>query len=507
MTLTTSNIAELAQLPEAHALLEAADCGYLKFQPRPDKPEAFDEQYSYVNDQLPGMALAIGGNASGTTECSMVKIARLVLSLQPPPRFDTPFWIIGTKYDKVIKSCWKEKLWGHGHIPESEIDKPRQTWYSAAAKLPFSVPLKPWPRERGGHPNKNWVIEFKSYLEGREQMAAEAIGGFCFSEQFPFELLVEVLRGCRETNYPGSKMAEFTPIDPALSYEIEDMIEKDELPPGWKVYRMNMEENLKAGGLAGGESWYEEFRGAISDEMWETRRTGEFASYEGTIYQSFSQRIHLTTKGENVPVTPNCQHRRAIDWGSGPEHPFVAIWAARDGMGRWYVYDEYYSKSQTVTALDHLVEVANRHPWPPNSTWHGPTYADPSRPDMMRIFASGANTGYSVPCTGAKNAVDAGIECVRVHLKQDINGNAKLLINRDRCPNLCRQMRTYRWMKASTTGVNPRAPKPVPLKKDDDCVDALRYLLYSEHHATGGAVARRVQRDVPKHIRFRRTRR
>ena len=500
MTAIQDHMTDLATLPEAHALAEAADNAYFRFRPRPDNIALFDEQYSFVCDRLRGIAFAIGGNASGTTECAMHKIARLVLADIPPPRFDTPFWIIGTKYDKVIKSCWKEKLYGHGHIPGCEIDWTRVQWYSQKAALPSSVPLLPWPTSRGGHPKKNWVLEFKSYLEGRDQMQAESIGGFCFSEQFPWELLVEVLRGCRETYYPGSMICEFTPVDPALSVELETLIDEDRMPDTWKVYRMNTEENVKAGGLSGGAEWLDEFRASISDEMLETRMTGAFASYEGTIYQSFDQRVHCTPKGRPVPIPPNCWHRRAIDWGSGPEHPFVCLWACRDGMGRWYVYDEYHSGSQTLTAMDHLEEVVSRHHWPPNSAWHGNTWADPSRPDMMRIF------GQRIGITGARNNVYPGIEQVRVALKSDANGQPGLLINRDNCPNLTRQMRTYRWLKPAMNSINPKAPRPEPLKKDDDEVDALRYLIFSEHHSKGvGVLGRRVQRAVPKHVGFRRT--
>lgn len=511
MTLTADNIAELAQLPEAHALLDAADCGYLKFQPRPDQPARKDEQAAFLNSRDKGVSWHIGGTGAGTSAMAMLKVAQFVLSVQPPPRFDTPFWIIGEGYEQVIENCWKEKLWGEGMIPASEIQEDRITWHSGAAKRPISVPLKPWPKEKGGHPFRNWVIEFKSYDQGWQKMQARSIGGFCFSEQFPYIMLTEVLARTREYNFPGSKFCEFTPLDPAKSVEIEDMITRDALPKGWAIYRANTLCAKEAGHV--NAEWFEEFYGGISDEMFDTRMTGEFASYEGQIYQGFDPRIHCTKPGERIQIPPNCWHRRTIDWGSGPEHPMVCLWACRDGMGRYLVYDEYHSTSQTLTAIDHLVEIYNRHPWPENSTWYGATYADPSRPDMFRLFGAGVAPDPSIKIGVSKAragpySVDPGIECVRVHLKQDANGNTKLLIDRDRCPNLCRQMRTYRWKKPTVKGVNPQAPKPEPLKKDDDEVDALRYLLYSEHHAKGGGpIARRVQRDVPKHIGFRRTRR
>ena len=51
-------------------------------------------------------------------------------------------------------------------------------------------------------------------------------------------------------------------------------------------------------------------------------------------------------------------------------------------------------------------------------------------------------------------------------------------------PHLGRTIRTYRWLRASRTGVNPRDARPEPLKKDDHAVDALRYMVFSEANVT-----------------------
>ena len=186
---------------------------YFWWQPRPDQHDRYDQQASFYNSKTKGVSFLVGGNGAGTTETAMAKLAKFLLEDQPPPRADTPFWVLGTSYEQVIKTCWKEKLSGHGHIPRTEIDYERISWYDKARAMPGSVPLLPWP----DRPGRNWVIEFKSYDQGRGQMQAEAIGGFCFCEQFPWELLEEVVRGCREYNFPGSKFCEFTPVDPYLS--------------------------------------------------------------------------------------------------------------------------------------------------------------------------------------------------------------------------------------------------------------------------------------------------
>ena len=424
-----------------------------------------------------------------TSETACAKLARFVLSECPPPRRDTPFWIIANSYQQCCNVTWKEKLFGHGHIPPSEIDYRRVRWYKPNQNWPFEVPLKPWP----GRPGKNWSLNFKSYSQGRAQMQGESIGGFLFVEQFPWGLLEETLRGCREYNYPGSKFAEFTPIDPSLSASLEEMIDNDRLPPGWKIYRANTECALEAGHIS--ESWYHEFFGTVPKEMLLTRQIGAFASYEGAIYQSFSPHKHLVGD-DRMTMPPGCQHRRAIDWGAGPQNAFVCLWGYRNGWGQWSIYDEYWSTDQRMTLHDHLKVIQDRHPWPEGNPHYGTTWADPSDPGNLRIAArlSQYCPGYdNISISPANNNVLEGIDYVRVLLEDDpTHGEPKLLIHKENCPNLCREMRTYRWERGSDRGLNPRDARPVPLKKDDHAVDTCRYLVFSEASHLGQA---------PEHVR------
>lgn len=502
----------------AMAAMTVADLpAYYTFAPRPDQHDRFDQQASFYNSKSKGVIWLIGGNGAGTTEVALAKVAKFVMETEPP-RKDTPFWIISESYEMVCKAAWKEKLSprsGHGHIPASEIDWDRIRWYRPNQEWPFEVPLKAWP----SRPGRNWTLVFKSYGQGRQQMQAEAIGGFLFVEQFPWGLLEEVLRGCREYDFPGSKLCEFTPIDPNLSVEIEEMVEhgptpdnpepgKRYLPRGWEIWRANTQCAMEAGHVQSG--WFEQFFGMVPEEMKLTRMTGQFASYEGAIYKGFEPRIHLVGD-EVINFPPNIFHRRGIDWGSGPENAFCCLWLYRNGLGQWFVYDEYYSTDQLKTTIDHLCEVQDRWPWPENNPHYGSSWADPSEPDYFRMAA--ALTQYRpdyepMSLSRASNSVLPGIEHVQSLLKPQIPVEVldpetgriktvlqpKLFIHRTNCPHLARQMRTYRWLKSNDIGLNPRDARREPLKKDDHAVDGLRYPLFSEACLTGGTPGT-VQRD------------
>jgi hypothetical protein len=253
----------VAQDPDLLKLSAIIDTSFwYNFRPRPDDPANFDQQEGFVNSK-DSVAFHIGGNAAGTTEAAMFKLAKFVLHDQPPPRPNTPFWIISNTYEQVCGVCWAEKLMGHAHIPACEINWNDIRWLSAKQSWPLSVPLKPWPC----NPHNNWLLEFKSYEQGRTALQARSIGGFCFSEQFPLDLFIETLRGCREYMFPGGQFAEFTPIDPVLSLWVEKA--QDEMPEGWAFYRANTEANKP--NLADG--WYDNFFAAVPDEMIEVRRT------------------------------------------------------------------------------------------------------------------------------------------------------------------------------------------------------------------------------------------
>ena len=83
------------------------------------------------------------------------------------------------------------------------------------------------------------------------------------------------------------------------------------------------------------------------------------------------------------------------------------------------------------------------------------------------------------------------------------NPRPRLFIDKDSCPNLARQIQTYR-STVGTTGRNPRDAKPMPLKKDDHAPDALRYLLHSAIKGTSGeGIVVPQEPRIPESVRIR----
>ncbi len=466
-----------------------AELACYSFQPRPDQPTRHDQQTAFYNSQHAGVSFLLGGNGAGTTTLGLAKAVKFMTCDQPPPRKDTPFWIIAGSYQQVMGACWKEKLHQQGHLHPNDVDWQRIQWYKPNNDWPFTVHLKPWR----GRPGKNWSISFKSYEQGRAAMQAESIGGFLFVEQFPWGILEETLRGCREYAFTGNKLAEFTPVDPALSMELREMEENSSLPEDWAIYRANTRCAMEAGHVT--KQWYNTFFGMVPDQMKPVRESGLWGGFEGAIYPEFNSQLHCTPLDYDIP--PACYHSRAIDYGFSADHAFVCLWGCRDGSGRWIIYDEYYSTDTSKTVVDHYMEIQDRHPWPQNNPYYGTTWVDHNL-DCVRIASrmSEYAEGYdSMNVQLAHKNVDEGIEYVKMLLKPTINMipgepmQPRLKIDRKRCPNLMREMVSYRRQRQVSTGPNAAAPKDAPVKSKDDAVDAMRYLVFSEANQTGTTVS------------------
>jgi len=439
---------------------------------------------------------------SGKTEASAYKCAQFVLNKQPPPRPDTPFWIITETMHIAGEVLWKEKLKGHGHIPACEIDWNRISWDDKKADHPKTVPLLPWPEDRGGDPVCNWQLEFKSFEMGRTALQAASIGGFWYSEQFPVDLFTETLVRCRDYLYRGGQFAEFTPLNPDLCVWVEELLEKE--PPGWSFYRGNTEanrENLAAGAI-------EAFLTTVPDELVETRLRGALATFEGAIYPGFSPAIHVVPDDMLLPgkIPVGCWHNLGTDWGSSLEHPHVTLWGCQDGMGNWYIYDEYFDHQQTKTTFDRAQEVVARCAywrWPVVrgmahgleilkiagiNPHYGANFADPSRPGEINSFST-----YGIPTLPASNRVYDGINHVRALLKIQPNTGKPRVFIAKRCRHLIDGLRKYRWRKSRkpTEGnfLNPAVATPQPLKREDDAPDAFRYLVTTSDRMRTGTSA------------------
>ena len=356
MTATAETHAQLSEA-EARYVAGHAQEAWLSWRPRPDRPALFDQQSAFVaaNDLV---SFALGGNGSGKTACAAKKCADFVLST-PPPRRDTPFWILAEDYTQVCEVCWAEKLNGQKFLPDAVVDWERVDWLRPRQNWPLLVPLK---KHANGN---NWRLEFRSYAQGWKAQQARSIGGFWFSEQVQWSVLLEVLRGCREYMFPGGQFVEFTPLQPELCLRLEQLMEKP--PIGWGFYRMNTELNT-----AISPEWKQTFFAAVPKEMLATRKTGALATFQGAIFPAFNVYVHVEAKTARIP--DGVTHYRGIDWGfsasntRSPASGAIATTSATCGSM------PSIGASDTITARQHakqILAISLAFGWPvPEEIFH-----------------------------------------------------------------------------------------------------------------------------------------
>ena len=256
------------------------------------------------------------------------------------------------------------------------------------------------------------------------------------------------------------------------------------------------------------DGWFETFFSSVSEEMKATRMTGALATFEGAIFPSFMPSFHVYHGPKQIP--DGAHHYMGIDWGASKEHPFAVVFACIDAEGDWTVYAEYWSNSQTALTEDHakaITAICAEHTWPVEwddilnmcvtlrvSGRYHQGIADPSRPDRMNEFAA---LGISI--AAGNNDVYQGIESVRSKLKPNAKTGEPRLRIHESCTHLIEEMRKYRWLRSkgprAGNQLNPSVARPVPLKRDDDLVDSLRYLLYTTDQQRGISIDSISHRD------------
>jgi PBSX family phage terminase large subunit len=192
---------------------------------------------------------------------------------------------------------------------------------------------------------------------------------------------------------------------------------------------------------------------ATWDEDWVRRYlNGTWGTFEGAIYKEFNPEMHV---GDFKDI-PTEYHIAGVDWGL--RNPFAVIIAGVTNDKRIIVKEELYGNNLSTHELSkRLVELHKKY-------YFKKIYCDPTAADLI---LQGYNRGLpigekrnGVVYSYADNDVNSGIARLKSLFKNDI------ILMDSHCLNLKRELLAYRY----------DADKEKPIKKDDHCADAIRYL-------------------------------
>lgn len=506
ITLITGTLATLQQKLKGNLALLKNNL-FLRFVPRPDNAEEYDQQTSWYYSKAM-VAVCVAGNRSGKTHSAAAKLVRLLTQDVPPPCKDATFLVVSDSYEQVINICWKEKL--RNMIPPDLVDWKKCQWYRQSADMPHTIVMKPWPQ----YPGRNWVIEFRSEDQGRRRFQGRTYYGLWVSEQLPWEVVEEIRRGLVDNPIPGTCFLEFTPLDPDITIGLEERMEAhsrgDPSTEGWEFYQLNSERNTFINQKA-----MKAYLASVSPEIRETRRIGKLASFAGAVFPNWNPTIHYINSRKWKEITgcwpperecslmefrratpPGAQFRRGLDWGESLEHAFVCVWGWKLN-GKWFIWDEYVDNIEILYKEKRIPVIKDRYPWPQGDARFGQTYADPSRPGLLMEFG---NAGISVQ--GASNSIE-GYETIRRLIEPrstgltDGKGNeikepSIYLLRNDYedpdspgCPILARQIWKLRYLRSVKPGkmdtrVNRNKAANEIQDWDNDAIDACRYMIHTD---------------------------
>jgi len=197
---------------------------------------------------------------------------------------------------------------------------------------------------------------------------------------------------------------------------------------------------------------YERAKRMLTPIQFQLRYEGIFGKAEGLIYADFDEKYNVC---DDFPIPEDWTKIGGIDWGF--INPFVALKLALSPDDILYVYKEYYQSKQTLK--EHSRNMSPDIPY----------YADPSGAQEIQEMQA---LGYDV--IPANNDVDMGILTVNARLRKqdDSERTVRLKVFRS-CVNVIDELSLYQYDRNQSTG----EWKEKPMKRDDHCMDALRYAI------------------------------
>jgi hypothetical protein len=324
------------------------------------------------------------------------------------------------------------------------------------------------------------TILFRPLTLSRKQLKGMNLFGFLIDDpdETKYADIISFLF-TRLTNPPGVKANYFGSIICA-NYEGHGWL--------WKTYIKNKQEGgdgtfaywvLKTTDNPTLHNGYVETLEAVHSKAWMDRYVhGKLDSYTGLIYNEYDPNKHDMNCHDWCVMNKDLVKITATDVGI--THPSVILKVATD-YKNIYIYDELYKTNMRTTELGYkTVKIRESdkfidHVIDPSSAKREQTSGKSVKQDLWERF--------KLRYTGAENSKNRGIEFVKNILtprnKEGVidieNGKPNLYIDPVYCPNTIREIEMYKWKEPEMTDFDELAFKEEPVKKDDDCMDAMKY--------------------------------
>jgi len=394
-----------------------------------------------------------GGNRSGKTECGAVEVVYMARGIHPyrTNKKNVSGWVVSLskqvqrdvaqeKILKYLKKSWIKKI----VMVEGRQDSPETGIIDfISVKNVFGGESK---------------IGFRSCDQGREKFQGASLDFVWFDEEPPYDIYRECQM--RVLDKQGDIFGTMTPLkgltwvynEIYLNESHNEEIWYEQIEWGDNPYLSQEEIDLLTSTMS-------------SDEL-EVRRYGKFLNSEGLVYSEFDENVNVI---DPFDVPKEWYDNISID--PGLNNPLSAHWYAKDFDGNVYVIAEHFEAKRNVEYHSNVIKaICDRLDWPKG--YNGMITALIDSAASQKTLASEKNVvelfydnGILVSPKVNKDLF-SGISVVKKYIKSS-DGISHLFIFRN-CVNLIQEIKSYWWGKGDN-----------PIKKDDHCLDEMRYYLMS----------------------------
>ena len=184
----------------------------------------------------------------------------------------------------------------------------------------------------------------------------------------------------------------------------------------------------------------EHARRILPASMFRQNYGGEFVSLEGLVFPQFDPALHLVAEADVPWETLHTWPFYTItDFGC--KAPFTTLWMTLSPDNVLYIYDEYAQSQRPFR--EHVLAMKDKEQGTPPSARKGYRVYEHDAQSLLELVTIGNELRYPMSGVLASKAKRDGIEACYDRLAISANGQVRLRVVKERCPNWVRQISTW----------------------------------------------------------------
>lgn len=275
-----------------------------------------------------------------------------------------------------------------------------------------------------------------------------------------------------------------------------------------------------------GKDWFENEKAGTVKAIWNKEYEIDFTTKSGKLifgpeFCDFDPSIHFINSYE-LPEP----YELLISLDFGQRHPTAALVGAWTQDNVLFIIDEYHkpaipsvSSKEMFSQFEYLMGDLDQKTIRQKRDIAINTFdirvIDPSTISKNRTkVREGVEIPYSIiedfwdngwDFEPGNNDVEASVTRIREYFQLDSNQKSHLYIFKDKCPNLCRQIGNYRYKELTELQQKTRNESEDPVKKDDDGIDSMRYMVMTRPQTptTAPKPLTKIQKDIQQLLKPR----